>query len=46
MSTVPFVHLHVAAGSSLRHGASPPQALVDRAVEHGMSALALTDRDG
>ena len=45
MST-PFVHLHVASGYSLRHGASSPQALVDRAVEHGMTALALTDRDG
>jgi error-prone DNA polymerase len=42
----PFVHLHVASGYSLRHGASPPGALVERAVEHGMDALALTDRDG
>ena len=42
----PFVHLHVASGYSLRHGASHPQALVDRAAEHGMDALALTDRDG
>jgi len=44
--TDPFVHLHVASGYSLRHGASSPQALVDRAVEHGMGTLALTDRDG
>ena len=42
----PFVHLHVASGYSLRHGASHPQALVERAAEHGMDALALTDRDG
>ena len=42
----PFVHLHVASGYSLRHGASHPQALVARAAEHGMDALALTDRDG
>jgi error-prone DNA polymerase len=42
----PFVHLHVASGYSLRHGASPPVALVDRAAEHGMDTLALTDRDG
>jgi len=42
----PFVHLHVASGYSMRHGASHPQALVDRAAEHGMDALALTDRDG
>ena len=42
----PFVHLHVASGYSLRHGASSPVALVERAAEHGMDALALTDRDG
>src|SRR3954462_4856487 len=42
----PFVHLHVASGYSLRHGASHPDALVARAVDHGMDALALTDRDG
>ena len=44
--TDPFVHLHVASGYSLRHGASSPAALVERAAEHGMDALALTDRDG
>ncbi|HWG95151.1 MAG TPA: PHP domain-containing protein, partial [Mycobacteriales bacterium] len=44
--TDPFVHLHVASGYSLRHGASSPRALVERAAEHGMDALALTDRDG
>src|SRR3954467_7286406 len=42
----PFVHLHVASGYSLRHGASPPAALVDRAADHGMDTVALTDRDG
>ena len=42
----PFVHLHVASGYSMRHGASHPHVLVDRAAEHGMDALALTDRDG
>jgi error-prone DNA polymerase len=42
----PFVHLHVASGWSLRHGASHPQALVARAAELGMDTLALTDRDG
>ncbi len=41
-----FVHLHVASGYSLQHGASSPVALVERAVEHGMTTLALTDRDG
>jgi len=42
----PFVHLHVASGYSLRYGASHPQVLVERAAEHGMDTLALTDRDG
>src|SRR3712207_3424618 len=42
----PFVHLHVASGYSLQHGASSPATLVQRAAEHGMDALALTDRDG
>ena len=42
----PFPHLHVASGYSLQYGASPPQVLVERAVEHEMDTLALTDRDG
>ncbi|QXG75751.1 DNA polymerase III subunit alpha [Modestobacter sp. L9-4] len=42
----PFVHLHVASGYSMRHGANHPADLVTRAVDHGMGALALTDRDG
>ncbi|MCU1592018.1 MAG: polymerase alpha subunit [Frankiales bacterium] len=42
----PFVHLHVASGYSLRHGASHPHVLAERAAEHGMDTLALTDRDG
>ena len=42
----PFVHLHVASGYSLHHGASHPHRLVERAAEHGMDTLALTDRDG
>jgi error-prone DNA polymerase len=41
-----FVHLHVASGYSLKHGASHPKQLVERAAEHGMDTLALTDRDG
>ena len=32
----PFVHLHVASGYSMRHGASTPAALVERAAEHGV----------
>ncbi|MCV2491378.1 DNA polymerase III subunit alpha [Geodermatophilus sp. YIM 151500] len=42
----PFVHLHVASGYSMRYGANHPADLVARAAEHGMAALALTDRDG
>ncbi len=42
----PFVHLHVASGYSLQHGASHPHVLVERAAEQEMDALALTDRDG
>ncbi len=42
----PFVHLHVASGYSLHYGASHPHVLVERAAEHGMDTLALTDRDG
>ena len=45
-SADPFVHLHVASGYSLQHGASHPPALVERAAAHGMDTLALTDRDG
>ncbi len=44
--TDPFVHLHVASGYSLQYGASSPRFLVERAVEHEMDTLALTDRDG
>ncbi|TFV75371.1 DNA polymerase III subunit alpha [Blastococcus sp. CT_GayMR20] len=42
----PFVHLHVASGYSMQYGANHPADLVTRAAEHGMAALALTDRDG
>ncbi|SFK61081.1 DNA polymerase III subunit alpha [Geodermatophilus ruber] len=46
MSADPFVHLHVASGYSMQYGANHPADLVGRAAEHGMRALALTDRDG
>ncbi|MCW2735400.1 DNA polymerase III subunit alpha [Nocardioides sp.] len=46
MSPDPFVHLHVASGYSLQHGASHPHVLVERAAEQEMDTLALTDRDG
>ncbi|MEU5417880.1 DNA polymerase III subunit alpha [Streptomyces sp. NPDC020667] len=39
------VHLHVASGFSMRYGVSHPRDLVERAVEHGIGTLALTDRD-
>jgi error-prone DNA polymerase len=42
----PYPHLHVASGYSLQYGASHPHTLVERAVEHEMDTLALTDRDG
>src|SRR5580704_5144167 len=41
-----FVHLHVASAYSLRYGVASPAALVGRAAQQGMRALALTDRDG
>ncbi|WP_340381783.1 DNA polymerase III subunit alpha [Streptomyces sp. SS7] len=40
-----FTHLHTVSGFSLRHGASHPDRLAERAAERGMDALALTDRD-
>ncbi|MFD7336155.1 DNA polymerase III subunit alpha [Streptomyces violascens] len=40
-----FTHLHTVSGFSLRYGASHPKRLAERAVERGMDALALTDRD-
>jgi error-prone DNA polymerase len=46
LSPDPFVHLHVASGYSLQYGASHPHVLVERAAEHEMDTLALTDRDG
>ncbi|GAA5076698.1 DNA polymerase III subunit alpha [Streptomyces similanensis] len=40
-----FPHLRTVSGFSLRHGASHPERLAERAAERGMDALALTDRD-
>jgi error-prone DNA polymerase len=42
----PFPHLNVSSAYSMRYGTAFPKALVERAVEHGMDILALTDRDG
>ena len=41
-----FTHLHVASSYSLRYGTATPRALAARAADLGMTALALTDRDG
>ena len=41
--TTPFVHLHVHSDYSLLDGAAKCSALVDKCVEMGMSALAITD---
>src|SRR4029077_2967846 len=41
-----YVELHAASAFSFLQGASLPEALVDRAVDLGYSALALLDRDG
>lgn len=40
-----FVHLHTHSYFSLLDGAASPEALVQRAAELGMPALALTDHD-
>ncbi|MCX7717024.1 MAG: PHP domain-containing protein [Candidatus Sumerlaeaceae bacterium] len=40
-----FVHLHVHSHFSLEEGVAPPEALVMRARELGMRALALTDHN-
>lgn len=43
MSDKPFVHLHCHSHYSLLDGASSIPKLVQRTVDHGMNALALTD---
>ena len=43
MTTPPFAHLHCHSHYSLLDGASPIDALVDRAKVLGMNALAITD---
>jgi error-prone DNA polymerase len=43
---VGYVELHCHSCFSLLDGAATPEALVERAVEAGMPALALTDHDG
>src|SRR5262249_19551461 len=41
-----FAHLHVASSFSLRYGTATPAAPAAPAASLGLSALALTDRDG
>ena len=43
MAARPFVHLHCHSHYSLLDGASSINKLIDRAKQHGMNALALTD---
>ncbi len=44
-SSVPYAELHAHSAFSLLDGASSPEALVARAHELGLSALALVDHD-
>jgi error-prone DNA polymerase len=44
--TIPYVELHCHSGFSFLDGASHPEELVNRAVELGYPALALTDHNG
>jgi len=41
-----FVHLHVHSNLSFMDGVSSPEALLEAAAGHGMSALAITDHQG
>jgi error-prone DNA polymerase len=41
-----YAELHACSNFSFLQGGSHPEALVERAVEVGLSAIALTDRDG
>ena len=43
---VPFAELHAVSSYSFLGGASEPEELVERAVELGLSALGILDRDG
>ncbi|MBA1836818.1 error-prone DNA polymerase [Corynebacterium sp. zg912] len=46
LSTVPFAELHAVSSYSFLGGASEPEDLVARAVELGLDAVGLLDRDG
>src|SRR6266568_831233 len=44
--TCEYIELHAASAFSFLAGASHPEALIERAVEIGMPAMALADRNG
>ena len=46
MTDVPYVELHAASAFSFLAAASQPEALIERAAELDMPALALADRNG
>ena len=45
-TTLEYAELHAWSNFSFLQGGSHPESLVDRAAELGLSAIALTDRDG
>lgn len=44
--SAPYVELHLHTAYSFLDGASQPEELIDRALEYGYHALAITDHDG
>ena len=46
MAPIPYAELHCHTNFSFLDGASPPDDLVERAVELGLTGLAVTDHDG
>ena len=46
MAQTPYAELHCHTNFSFLDGASPPDDLVERAVELGLTGLAVTDHDG
>ena len=46
MATIPYAELHAHTNFTFLDGASPADELVERAVELGLTGLAVTDRNG
>jgi DNA polymerase III alpha subunit len=46
VSTIPYAELHAHTNFSFLDGAAPPDELVERAVELGLTGLAVTDHNG